>query len=332
MLNEIWFVLLTVLLAGYAILDGFDLGVGILHLFSRKEEHRRVIMNAIGPVWDGNEVWLLTFGGALFAAFRIAYATVFSAFYTALMLVLCTLIFRAASLEFRSKVESPAWRATWDFVFSLSSFLAALLFGVAVGNVLVGLPIEDLVYKGSFFSLLNPFSVLVGLMTVALFALHGALFLRIKASGELEIQAERWITLTHRAFVILFILVTVQAIITVPHARVSWGSWLVLPLNICAIAAIRPLSKTGRPHWAFVASGVNVLLLVVNFAASMFPNLLISSLGAQHNVTIYNGANSQKTLGIMFGIVCVGFPLVLLYTAWVYWLFRGKVRLDKHSY
>lgn len=332
MLNVIWFILLTVLLAGYAILDGFDLGAGILHLFSRKDEHRRVIMNAIGPVWDGNEVWLLTFGGALFAAFRIAYATVFSAFYTALMLVLCVLIFRAAALEFRSKVESPAWRGIWDFVFSISSFLAALLFGVAIGNVLRGLPIEDLVNKGTFFQLLNPFSVLVGLMTVAMFALHGALYLRIKSSDELEAQTLRWIGGIHRAFIVLFVLVTVQAVISIPHARTSWVSWLLLPLNLCAIAAIAPLTRRGKALPAFLCSALGIFLIVLNFAASMFPNLVISSLGAQNSITIYNGANSPKTLAIMLGIVCGGLPLVLAYTAWIYWIFRGKVVLDKNSY
>ncbi len=330
-LNVVWFILLGVLMAGYAFLDGFDLGAGILHLFSRKE-HRRVIMNAIGPVWDGNEVWLITFGGALFAAFRVAYATVFSTFYTAFMLLLCALIFRAASLEFRNKVDSGLWRSVWDFFFALSSFVAAVLFGVAVGNVLRGLAIKDLVYQGTFFDFLNVYSVLTGLLVAALFALHGALYLRMKSEGDLRRQTEGWIRGAFTLFVLLYGVVALYSVIALPHARASVLSWLVFPVNILAIYGVWKCTRREKPVAAFLCNGANMALMVVSFSAAMFPNLVLSSLDAASHLTIWNAANSPKTLAIMLGIVGAGLPLVLAYTAWSYWIFRGKVKVGPYSY
>ncbi len=192
-LNFVWYLLLSVLLLGYAILDGFDLGVGINHLFvARNDLDRRVVLNSIGPIWDGNEVWLVTFGGALFAAFPVAYATLFSGFYTAFMLLLLALIMRAVCIEFRSKVEHAAWRRIFDFGFAFGSFLVALLLGVAAGNCLLGMPLdENLVIRQSVFDQLNPFSLLTGLMTVALFALHGSLYLKLRTEGDLLQNVER---------------------------------------------------------------------------------------------------------------------------------------------
>ena len=183
-LNIIWFLLIAVLLIGYAILDGFDLGVGVLHLFTKDENERRININSIAPVWDGNEVWLLTAGGALFAAFPIVYATVFSGFYLAFMLLLFALIFRAVSMEFRGKVDSPKWRSVWDWAFGLGSLLPALLYGVAIGNILRGIPINSEGYfTGNFFSLLNPYSILVGLLSLVLFTMHGSIYLSMKSAG-----------------------------------------------------------------------------------------------------------------------------------------------------
>ena len=218
-LNVIWFVLLGVLLAGYAVLDGFDLGVGMWHLGARGDEERRTVIATIGPIWDGNEVWLVTFGGALFAAFPEAYATIFSGFYAVFMLVLLALIGRAVALEFRSKTESAAWRRTWDVVFFASSALASLLFGVGVGNAMVGVPLNDRgIYLGGFWGLLDPYALLVGVMTVSLFLLHGAIYLHLKTHGPLQARAERWMRWSYAFFLGMYVLVTAATLVAVPRA------------------------------------------------------------------------------------------------------------------
>ena len=192
-LRTVWFILLGVLLAGYAILDGFDLGVGILHPGARDDGERRIFMNSIGPLWDGNEVWLVTFGGALFAAFPEAYATAFSAFYLPFMLLLCALIFRAVSMEFRSKSESPVWRRSWDWSFFLSSLAAAVLFGIAVGDSMLGIPIgPDREFHGGLLDLLRPYSLLVGALNASMFAMHGAIYLHLKTEGQLQRRVRGW--------------------------------------------------------------------------------------------------------------------------------------------
>lgn len=333
MLNVIWFILLTVLLAGYALLEGFDLGVGILHLFARKDEERRVLMNAIGPVWDGNEVWLITFGGALFAAFPIAYATVFSTFYTPFMLLLCALIFRAAAMEFRGKRDSAGWRGVWDVLFSVSSAVASLLLGVAAGNAMRGLAINERgIYQGGFFDFLTPFCLLTGLLAVAMFALHGALYLRLKTEGALNARAAGWAKTSGIAVVILFALATAYGMFAVPSARPNVVMGVFGLLAVFSLAALFHFLSRDRAGLAFLWSGAFIASLCFLFAASLFPNLVRSSLDAAFHLTIYNAASSQKTLVIMLTIVCLFLPLVLAYSAWVYWLFRGKVKLDTHSY
>src|SRR5262249_38476343 len=194
-LHAIWFILLGALLAGYAVLDGFDLGVGILHLVARTARDRRLFINAIGPIWDGNEVWLITFGGALFAAFPIAYATVFSGFYTAFMALLFALIFRAVSIEFRSKMNSERWRHAWDIGFFGSSLLASFLFGVAVGNIMIGVPLDERgVFTGSIIDLLNPYALMAGVTVVTMFAMHGAIYLFLKLpKGPMHDRVGNWI-------------------------------------------------------------------------------------------------------------------------------------------
>jgi cytochrome d ubiquinol oxidase subunit II len=202
-LNTVWFLLIGVLLVGYAVLDGFDLGVGVLHLFAKSDHERRVHLNAIGPVWDGNEVWLLTAGGAMFAAFPIVYATVFSGFYLAFMLLLFALIFRAVSLEFRGQFENPRWRSFWDWAFGLGSLLPAVLYGVAIGNVIRGLPIgADGSLNVSLFALLNPYALLIGLFSLAMFVMHGAAFLAVRTEGELQERMARATVGAWTAFVV----------------------------------------------------------------------------------------------------------------------------------
>ena len=231
------------LLAGYAVLDGFDLGVGMLHLLARGDDERRTTIATIGPIWDGNEVWLVTFGGALFAAFPEAYATVFSGFYFVFMLVLLALILRAVSLDFRSKIESTAWRKTWDVVFCLSSTLATMLFGVGVGNAMVGVPLTPRgIYAGGFFNLLNPYSICVGLLAVSLFVMHGSIFLHLKTTGELHDRIYHWMWRSYFAFVVMYVIVTVATWFYVPRAitpfKINPAAWLIVLVNIAAVLSV----------------------------------------------------------------------------------------------
>lgn len=336
-LNLLWFGLLGVLLTGYAILDGFDLGVGILHLCVRKDQERRVLMNSIGPLWDGNEVWLVTFGGALFAAFPHAYATVFSGFYTAFMLLLFALILRAVSMEFRSKQESPVWRRAWDVAFCAASAVATLLFGVAVGNAMRGMPIgADMEFKGGFLDLLHPYSVLVGLFVVALFAMHGAIYLYLKTEGELQQRVKGWIWKAFWVFVALYALTTFYTLVEVPLATrnfqtIPWA-WGVAALNALAIANIPRALHHERPGYAFASSCATIAGLTFLLGIALFPELVHSTLNPVWSLDIYNAASSPKTLGIMAIIAALGMPFVLAYTAVIYWVFRGKVELGKFSY
>src|SRR5579871_647727 len=217
--NEVWFVLLGVLLTGYAILDGFDFGVGIVYLFAKDDHHRRLFLNSIGPLWDGNEVWLVTFGGAMFAAFPEVYATVFSAFYLPFMILLFALILRAVSIEFRGKVTHDSWRRFWDFGFFLSSLLATLLFGVAIGNAMGGLPIDATKeFTGSFFDLVRPYPLVVGALAVALFAMHGSIYLYLKTEGEVQQRIHGWMWRTFGVFLSVYMFTTILTLANYPAA------------------------------------------------------------------------------------------------------------------
>lgn len=337
-LTFIWFVLLGVLLCGYTILDGFDLGVGILHPFIAKDDReRRLVMNSIGPLWDGNEVWLVTFGGALFAAFPVAYATVFSSFYTAFFLLLTCLIGRAVSLEFRSKVHSQTWRRAWDFAFFLSSFTAALLLGVAAGNVMAGMELgPKYVYQGSLLSQIYWYPLLVGCLTVSLFALHGAIYLYLKTEDELQARVRRAINWLFYAFAGTYILVTLATWWHVPHATENIAAypwlWVVPALNALAVMNIPRAMYLGRPGYAFFSSSMVILALASLFSVAIFPNFMLSSISPAYSVTLENSRSSAGTLQTMLYIAVIGIPFVLSYTVIIYWIFRGKVKLDPHSY
>ena len=336
-LNTIWFVLVGVLIAGYGVLDGFDLGVGVLSLFGRSAEERQVHLESIGPFWDGNEVWLLTGGGALFAAFPYVYATIFSGFYLALMLLLLALIARAVSVEYRFQVESPGARRFFDAAFGVGSLLPAVLFGVAVGNVLRGVPVTaEREWAGSFLGLLNPYAVLVGLVTLALFTLHGALFLRLKTEGALADRLTAWIPRLWLAFAALYAAATAATVAVSPflfQGVLSNPLWIALALLlVLSIAAVPLLARAGRYGAAFTASAATIVLMVLVAAVSAFPNLVPSSLGLEKSLTIYNASSSQKTLGVMLVIALIGVPIMLGYTIWVYRMFRGKVRAGAHGY
>ena len=336
-LNATWFVLLGVLIAGYAVLDGFDLGVGILHPFVEGDLERRLSLNSIGPVWDGNEVWLVTAGGALFAAFPEAYATAFSGFYTAFMLLLTTLIFRAVAIEFRSKQPAPRWRAAWDGIFAAASFGAALLLGTAFGNVIAGVPLDaDRNVTSGFLDLLRPYPLAVGATTVVLFALHGAIYLALKTEGAMQARVRRWVRPLTITFVLAYALTTLATLLFHPHMverirqEPSW--FVVVAASVLAVANIPREIFHGREFRAFLSSSATIGLLLALAGIGLFPTLLRSEPAPERSLTIYNAASSAKTLGIMLTIAVIGIPVVLAYTTVIYWIFRGKVRLGAHSY
>lgn len=337
-LHVVWFVLLGILLAGYAVLDGFDLGVGIVHLLGRNDSERRHFINAIGPIWDGNEVWLITFGGALFAAFPMAYASIFSGFYTAFMALLFALIFRAVSIEFRSKMASPHWRRAWDLGFFGSSLLASFLFGVAVGNSMIGIPLDEHgVFRGSVLDLLSPYALMAGVTVVAMFAMHGTIYLILKLpKGEMQDRVRNWIWHTWGVFLVLYVLGSMYTLVAIPKATGNfrqhpWAAAIVI-VNVLAVANIPRSVFRGKPRHAFVSSAATIVALVALFGMALWPNLVTASNDAAHSLTIYNASSSPKTLWIMFLIVLIGMPFVLSYTIAVYWTFRGRVELGEHSY
>jgi cytochrome d ubiquinol oxidase subunit II len=337
-LAVIWFLIEGALLIGYPILDGFDLGVGILHPFVPADDReRRIAINSIGPLWDGNEVWLVTFGGALFAAFPEAYATAFSGFYTAFMVLLAALIFRAVSMEFRSKVESDRWRRFWDLSFFGGSATATFLFGVAVGNAMLGMSLDaGGNFTGSLLDQLKPYTLLVGLMTVALFAMHGGLFLYLKTEGDFQERLRDWLWRSWGVFLVAYMLTTIYTLALVPRATTNFERWpvaaIVVIVNVLAVANIPRSLHWGRSGQAFISSCVVIATLVMLFGLALFPNLVTAGNDPANSVTVFSAASSPKTLGIMLVIALVGMPFVLVYTGIVYWAFRGKVRLDEHSY
>lgn len=336
-LHIVWFGIIGILLAGYAVLDGFDLGVGILHLFSKSDLDRRIFMNSIGPLWDGNEVWLVVFGGALFATMPEAYATAFSAYYIPFMLLLCALIFRAVSMEFRSKNERRWWRVMWDFGFFAASALATFLFGVAVGNSLQGIPIgADKEFAGTTLGLLRPYPILVGLLAVALFAMHGSIYLYLKTEGGLQQRVKHWMWTTFGIFMTVYVLTTIVTLVRFPHVVRNFetmpAAWLAVVLNVLMVANIPRAIYKEKPFYAFVSSSLTICALIFLFGMALFPNLIVSSINPEYSLTIYNAASSQKTLRIALLMAIIGMPLVLTYTAIVYWVFRGKVEIGKFSY
>jgi cytochrome d ubiquinol oxidase subunit II len=336
-LGEIWFVLVGVLIAGYAIFDGFDLGVGALYPFLGKTEQDKAAMRlAIGPIWDGNEVWLLTAGGALFAAFAPVYATVFSGFYIALMLLLFALIFRAASLEFRHL--DPAWAKLWDWAFFLGSALPALLFGVAVGNIIRGLPLTaatefiagggEPVFLGNLFAALNPYSIVIGLLSVAWILLHGSTWLALKTTGDLYERSKR----TRKAMTIVYAAMfgvsagatAVLAPDAFAKATSGVAGWLFVVLVIAGAVLVAVGATRGTDRTSFYGSALAGASMVGIWAASIFP-ALVPSLGPGPSLTIANSQSSQLSLTVMLIIAVIGVPLVLFYFFLIYRTYAGRI-------
>ena len=335
-LNTIWFLLVAVLIAGYAVLDGFDLGAGTLHLFLGGETERRTVMNACGPVWDGNEVWLLAGGGALFAAFPPVYATVFSGFYLALTLLLVALIFRAVSFEFRGKVDAPGWRRTWDLAFGLGSAVPALLFGVAVGNVLRGVALDASGVSTTLVGLLNPYALLIGVLGLAMFVLHGATYLALKTDGALRERMGRTAAFAWVAFIALYAVATVASWFVSPFLFEGWFgnplTWIFFVLLLAACIAGPLAVRAGAFGRAFLASATATASVIALAAVGLFPRLVPVRADLARSLTIYNASSSQHTLAVMLVIALVGMPLVILYTAFIYRAFRGKTVLTPESY
>ncbi|MGD8237074.1 MAG: cytochrome d ubiquinol oxidase subunit II [Armatimonadota bacterium] len=336
-LQTIWFFIIGLLFTAYAILDGFDLGVGFWYPFSGRDRHRRTMLRAIGPVWDGNEVWLVAAGGALFAAFPPVYAAAFSGMYLALMLVLLGLILRAVAIEFRGHDPSPRWRRAWDRAFAVGSILPALLFGVAVGNIVRGLPMDDAGnFAGSFIGLLNPYALVVGLLSLAMFATHGALYVAVKTEGYLAARARRWAQTAWVGYVLLFVVVTAATLATQSRARENFDLaprlWILPVGALAAIVMIGLLNRGGRERKAFALSSVSIVALMALWGAAIFPDLVPALGRPDRSLSAMNASSSELTLKTMLILAALAMPFVIAYTTWVYRTFGGKVRLDDEAY
>jgi cytochrome d ubiquinol oxidase subunit II len=336
--QTLWYLVLGIAAAAYAMLDGFDLGVGALHLFARNDHQRRIFLNSIGPVWDGNEVWIVILMGGVFAGFPNAYATVFSGFYTLLMFLIAGLIFRAVAIEFRSKHESMKWRYFWDGVFSLASILVSFVVGLILGNMVEGVPLNSSQdFVGTFSDLIRPYSIIIGITTCSLFAMHGTIYLTMKTEGEAHEVVRKWIDKAIGVFIFFYVVTTIATLVYMPHMseRIFANPYLfVFPLlSLLAILTIPYHVSKGRDGWAFISSALSIALLLILFGIGTYPTIVRSTIDPDTNsINIYNAASSEKTLGILLLIVLIGVPMVLAYGAWIYRIFRGKVRLDKSSY
>lgn len=332
-LTTLWFVLVGVLFTGFFFLEGFDYGVGMLLPFLGKNDiERRIIINSIGPVWDGNEVWMLTAGGALFAAFPHVYATMFSGFYLALFLMLMALIVRAVAFEFRSKDESPTWRNTWDWMIFIGSFVPALLWGVAVTNLIKGVPINaKMQYAGTFFDLLSPYTLVGGIAFLLVFLFHGALFLTLKVEGQLIDRVRSVATVSGVVAAVAFL-----ALVGLTYTNtdlfksslasiVLWGAVVVFVVSY----AYMWLKKFGV---AFTMSGLAIVFTTIAFFSGLFPRIMVSSLNPAWNLTIHNASSSPYTLTIMTYAAVVLVPIVLVYQGWTYWVFRKRVNSKELEY
>ncbi|MCZ2288904.1 MAG: cytochrome d ubiquinol oxidase subunit II [Anaerolineales bacterium] len=333
-LQTLWFILIAILWIGFFFLEGFDFGVGMLLPFlGKKDEERRAVINAIGPTWDGNEVWLLTAGGATFAAFPHWYATMFSGFYLALFLLLVGLILRGISFEYRSKDSNPAWRSRFDWMIAVGSFMASLLLGAAFANLARGVPIdENMMYTGNLFTLLNPYGLLGGLTTVVVFLLHGANFLGLKLEGELR---ERAIAFSKKLYIAAVVVATLLLIATYFYTDIR--SKLGIDPGITPIASFVALLvaiyfiNRKMEGWAFVMTALHIVLTQVTFFTLMFPRVMVSSLNPDWSLTIYNASSSQYTLTVMSVVALIFVPIVLAYQGWTYYMFRKRVSADKKS-
>lgn len=326
-LNTLWFWIIGVLFIGFFILEGFDYGVGILlPFYGKDDDERRIIINTIGPFWDGNEVWVIAAGGTLFGAFPHWYATMFSGFYLALILILLALIVRGVAFEFRSKDARRGWRNFWDWMIFVGSFFPALLWGVAFGNLMRGVPINaQMEYAGDFLTLLNPYALLVGVLAVAVMTLHGALFLLLRTEGELAARvrgAVNWLWWV--AFGLYVLTLIASALATDMLARPTMPI-VVAILGGVALFAAQRLHRRERDGWAFVMTALTIAATFVTFALTLYPRVMISTLKPEWSLTIYNASATPYTLSVMSVVALIFIPLVIVYQAWTYYIFRQRV-------
>jgi cytochrome d ubiquinol oxidase subunit II len=332
-LQILWFILIAILWIGFFFLEGFDFGVGMLLPFlGKKDEERRAIINTIGSTWDGNEVWLLTAGGATFAAFPEWYATMFSGFYLALFLLLVGLIIRGVAFEYRSKDANPAWRTRFDWMIAIGSFLAALLLGAAFANLARGVPINaDKMFTGNLFTLLNPYGLLGGVTTVSVFLLHGANFLGLKLEGELRERDNGFAKKLWIAATVLYLGLGVFTYAAGFWARGVVNSAIVPIAAVVALLAAGYFINQKREGWAFIMVALNIVLTQVTFFLMTFPNVMTSTTNPDWSLTIYNASSSQYTLTVMSIVALIFVPIVLAYQGWTYYMFRKRISTDKKT-
>ncbi|MDQ1037431.1 cytochrome d ubiquinol oxidase subunit II [Streptomyces sp. V3I8] len=322
-LHDVWFVLIAVLWTGYFFLEGFDFGIGVLtKLLARNRTEKRVLINTIGPVWDGNEVWLLSAGGATFAAFPEWYATLFSGFYLPLLLILICLILRGVAFEYRAKRPEEQWQRNWENAIFWTSLLPAFLWGVAFGNIVRGVKIDqDMEYVGSLWDLLNPYALLGGLVTLTLFTFHGAVFAALKTVGDIRIRARK-------AALGLGLVTAVLALVFLLWTQAENGdgkSLAALVVAVIALVAAIGANQAGREGWAFALSGLTIVAAVAMLFLTLFPNVMPSSLNDEWSLTVTNASSSPYTLKIMTWCAVIATPVVMLYQAWTYWVFRKRI-------
>jgi len=363
-LKVIWWLFVGVLLIGFAVTDGFDMGVGtLLPFLGKSDEERRVIINSVGATWEGNQVWFITAGGATFAAWPLVYATAFSGFYWALLLVLYALFFRPVGFDYRSKVDDPRWRNAWDWGLFVGGAVPALVFGVAFGNLLLGVPFHfdndmRVFYTGSFLALLNPFGLLAGVVSLAMLVMHGAIYLQLRSEGEIAARARKAVRIAAIVLVAAFALAGIwiatgidgYRIVSMPSADIAFtplakavakapGAWIanyaaypwmiVAPVIGFGGAVLAVLFSSGnRPAAGFVASALSVTGVVLTAGFSLFPFIMPSSSDPRSSLTVWDAVSSHRTLQVMFWVVVVFLPIVLAYTAWVYRVLRGKITVE----
>ncbi len=333
-LQTLWFILIAVLWVGFYFLEGFDFGVGMLLPFlGKKDAERRAIINSIGSTWDGNEVWLLTAGGATFAAFPQWYATMFSGFYLALFLLLVALIIRGIAFEYRSKDPDPRWRSTFDWMIAVGSFLASLLLGVAFANLAKGVPIDqNMMYTGNLFTLLNPYGLIGGLTTVSVFLLHGANFLGLRLDGKLRQRVNTFAGWIYFAAVALsLILLITTYIYTDIYAHLGLNPGIIPVAGLISLFVSGIFIRRKQEGWAFILVAVNIVFTLITFFLIMFPRVMISSLSPDYSLTIYNASSSAYTLSVMSIVAVIFVPIVLAYQGWTYYMFRKRIGSKKES-
>ncbi|MDC8011828.1 cytochrome d ubiquinol oxidase subunit II [Tahibacter soli] len=362
-LRVIWWLFLGVLLIGFAVMDGFDLGVGtLLPFIAHDDDERRVAINAVGPTWEGNQVWFILGGGAIFAAFPLVYSAAFSGFFVALILVLFALILRPVGFDYRSKLPDPRWRGTWDWCLFIAGFVPSLVFGVAFGNLLQGVPLhyaDDLRvhYDGGFFGLLNPFGLLCGVVSLAMLVMHGATFLQLKTVGVVRDRARRWLGIAALVYAVAFALAGVWLAFGIDGYRITQfagpegasnplaktavreaGAWFTNYRAMPLLWVIPALGFAGaflgwrwadkRPGRAFIATATSVAMTIATAGVAMFPFLMPSSFNPSHSLTVWDATSSQLTLRWMFWMTVIFLPLIIAYTSWVFRVMRGPVTIE----